>query len=117
MAPSLVDGDEVLLVPAPRVRAGEVVVARRAAGGLLLHRVVAVDESGIVTRGDACQRSDPRTPARAVLLRALLRRRSGLVAPIPPPGWRALLRRLRFRLNRLLDRPLVAPGRLSRGRP
>lgn len=117
MSPSLVDGDEVLLVPVRGVRAGEVVVVRRAAGGLLLHRVVAVDESGIVTRGDACQRSDPPIPARAVLLRALQRRRSGRVAPIPTPGWGPALRRLRSRLNRLLDHPLVAPGRLSRGRP
>lgn len=117
MAPSLVDGDEVLLVPVPDVRAGEVVVVRRPAGGLLLHRVVAVDESGIVTRGDACQRSDPPAPARAVLLRALRRRRNGRVAAIPRPGWRAALRRLRSHLNRLLDRLLVAPGRFSRGRP
>ncbi len=117
MSPSLLDGDEVLVAPARGVRAGEVVVVKAGPGCLVLHRVVEVAESGIVTRGDACQGSDPPAPARAVLLKALLRRRQGRVAPIPSPGWRAALRRLRFRLRRLLGRPLAAPGRSWRERP
>ena len=117
MAPSLLDGDEVLVAPARGLQAGEVVVVKRVAGPLVLHRVVAVAEDAVVTRGDACHRSDPPAPARAILLKALLRRRNGRVAPIPGPGWRAALRRLRSRLHRLLDRPPAVPGRSSRERP
>jgi hypothetical protein len=116
MVPSLLAGDEVLLVPALGVRAGDVVVVRRSAGGLLLHRVVAVTEGGVVTRGDACQRNDPAAPRRAVLMKALHRRRNGLAGPIPRRGWRVALRRWRSSLRRLLDRPLVVLGRSSRAR-
>jgi len=118
MAPSLVEGDEVLLVPAAGCfEIGEVVGVRRGGGGLLLHRVVAHNPEGVVTRGDACQRSDAAAPPRAVLLKAVQRRRAGQVSPIPAPGWRVALRRLRSRLRRLLDLPAAAPGRFSRERP
>jgi len=118
MRPSLLEGDEVLLVPSgTRIRPGQVVVVRRDGGGLLLHRVVEHGPEGVVTRGDACQRCDAAAQPKAVLLRAVQRRRDGNVSPIPAPGWRATLRRLRSRLLRLLAPPDAAPGRYSRARP
>jgi hypothetical protein len=118
MAPSVADGDEVLVVPRPeRLVLGEVVVVRREGGGFLLHRVIEVSERAVVTRGDACQRSDPPVGARDVLFRAVQARRRGRAGPIPRPGWRVALRRLRCGLTRLLAPLDVAPGRWWRARP
>ncbi len=114
MRPTLADGDEVLLEhlsspPAP----GDVVVARRSRGGLVLHRVVASGRAGIETQGDACAEADPIFPPRAVLFRATLRRRGGRVTPIPP---RPAALRIRWRLRRRLAPLTAALGRWWRAR-
>lgn len=118
MEPTLTEGDDVLVVthwgtPNP----GDVVVVRGPGGGFVVHRVIAIDGTGILTRGDACLGSDPLVAPRAVLFRAILRRRGKRVEPIPRPGWKAAARRLRFRLTRRLGRLLAAPGRSSKARP
>jgi hypothetical protein len=115
MRPSLIEGDQIFLVPSGgNTKAGEVVVVRHG-GGMFVHRVVERSPDGIVTRGDACEQSDTPAPPKAVILKAVRRRRDGTVSPIPALGWRARLRRLRSRL--LLAPPPAAPGRLSRERP
>jgi signal peptidase I len=117
MSPALVEGDEVLLERAsgPFAR-GQVVVVRRPAGEWVIHRVVAVEQGRIITRGDACPRADPAIPTQAVFLNAIRRKRAGTEQPIPPRrlvSWR----RLRWGLARLLGRHRLAPGRFSRERP
>lgn len=111
MSPALLEGDEVLLMrmaqPAAR---GQVVVVRDAEGRFVLHRVVAVRQDEIITRGDACFRPDPAVPTQSILLKAVRRRRAGQESPIPAPGWRPL-RRLRWRLRRFLSLLARAPGR------
>lgn len=115
MSPALVEGDEVLLSPlVDGPEPGEVVVMRLGPGTMVLHRVVASRDGVVETRGDACPRSDRRSPTRAVLLRATMRRRRGLVRPIPPLGLPARL--LRSGLARRLVRLIAAPGRWWRVR-
>ncbi|WP_425558659.1 nickel-type superoxide dismutase maturation protease [Catenulispora subtropica] len=94
MAPALRDGDFVLArrIPARRVRAGDVVVARhpaRADGLLLVKRAVRRTDGGWWLEGDNMfVTSDSRefgaVPDRLVLARAVLRLRDPLgVARIP----------------------------------
>jgi len=117
MSPALAEGDEVLLHPvrAP-LRRGDVVVFRRRAGGLAIHRVISVRAGAVQTRGDACPAPDPTIPVRAVLLVATRRRRGGVEGPIPAPGWRTWLLRARSLPRRALARLRAAPGRWWRAR-
>jgi hypothetical protein len=72
MAPTLLDGDRLLVAPYAKGEApqqGEIVIACRA-GRLVAHRVVARG-SQVVTRGDACRRDDPPLPAADVLARVV----------------------------------------------
>jgi hypothetical protein len=87
-----------------QIAIGNIVVSRRPGGGLMIHRVVAMDGEQIVTRGDACLRDDPPVSRKQVLLRAALMRRHGNVSPIPPPVPFSSFRRFRSRLVRLLVR-------------
>lgn len=117
MAPALVEGDEVLLAPREGPpEPGEVVVAR-GPRGLVLHRVLAVREGAVITRGDACQRSDPAVAPAAVLLRAVQVRRRGRVGRIPRPPVRQALRRGLSRIMRNLGLRRGSPGRSSKERP
>jgi len=109
MAPALAPGDEVLLSVAGEVVPGDVVVTR-SPGGLVLHRLVTRGSGTVITRGDACRRNDPEVPAAAVLFKAVGRRRSGRVSPIPA-AWGAPARRARSILARCLARLTAAPGR------
>src|SRR5512140_4032334 len=85
MLPTLREGDEVLLEPAAELALGEVVVARvPSRRGTILHRVVGLDGARVVTRGDACLRSDPPVPRANVLFRATAFRRPGTEGRIPP---------------------------------
>ncbi len=90
MAPALATGDWIRVAPptgAPS--AGHTVVIRRG-GRLVAHRVVAVDDDGVVTRGDACAAADPRVPLAAVLGRVVEVRRSlwhSMRAWIGDPRW------------------------------
>jgi hypothetical protein len=117
MSPALVDGDEVLLERAGgQVARGQVVVVRRPAGEWVIHRVEAVEQGRIITRGDACPRADPAVPTQAILLKAIRRRRAGMEGPIPARrmvSWR----RLRWGLARLFGRLKRAPGRSSKEKP
>jgi len=117
MSPALAEGDEVLLEPlrAPP-RRGDVVVFRRRAGGLAIHRVVSVRRGEVQTWGDACRAPDPTIPVRAVLLLATRRRRGGVEGPIPAAGCRAWLLRARSLSARALARLAAAPGRWWRAR-
>jgi hypothetical protein len=115
MEPALDEGDEVLLSPLDAApSAGDVVVARGAGGGLVLHRVVHASGVCIITRGDACRRDDAPVPPRHVLLRALVKRSRGRTRRIPPaPG---PLLRLWSGLRRRLASRVAAPGRWWRAR-
>jgi hypothetical protein len=55
MLPFLLDGDVLVVRPAPaaEIGVGDVICYEPPAGGLRLHRVVAREERGFVTRGDA----------------------------------------------------------------
>lgn len=95
MAPTLRDGDEVLLEAATAVGLGDVVVLRNPAGpGTLLHRVVALEGAHLVTRGDNRRTADPPARRAHVLFRAVARRRRGRVSSVPPAPagfWRRLI--------------------------
>ena len=94
MSPTLREGDEVLLETATSLTIGDVVVARvPTRSGTVLHRVIEADTGRVVTRGDACRRSDPPVPRAHVLFRATALRRAGLEAPIPGAPWPPMRRR------------------------
>ena len=114
MAPTLRDGDEVLLAPVSTLPAPGDVVAARRPGGVVLHRVVRSSTSAVVMRGDACLEEDPPLHPRNVLLRAVSLRRNGRTLPIPAAPTR--LHRALSRLTRLLARLRGAPGRRSTAR-
>ena len=87
MEPTLAPGDRLLVVRARRVRAGEVVAVRdpRRGDRVLVKRVAAVLDDGVVVRGDNAEAStDSRSfgpvPARAVV---------GRVVRCYAPAWRA----------------------------
>ena len=55
MLPFLRDGDVLVVRPATaaEIRIGDVICYEPPSGGLVLHRVIARDDRGFVTRGDA----------------------------------------------------------------
>jgi signal peptidase len=55
MLPFLLDGDLLVVQPAAvaEIRIGDVICYEPPSGGLCLHRVIAREERGFVTRGDA----------------------------------------------------------------
>lgn len=73
MAPFIADNDLVQVAPVnDSVRVGDVVLCRTGNDELLLHRVAAVRQGGIVTRGDASGEADPGlVPLNAVLGRVV----------------------------------------------
>lgn len=72
MSPFIRDGDVIEVVPIKaRPRLGEVVMVEDSRGRLLVHRVVAMDEGGVVTRGDAAAAPDDPAPFEAVVGRVL----------------------------------------------
>ena len=103
----------VAAVAAAALRPGDVVAFLAPSGrNLLLHRVVAVTECGVLTRGDTNQLADPVVPFGAVLgrLEALrcgpLELRVPTSGPLDPPLrhlgrlWSSLAPRLRQTLSR-----------------
>lgn len=88
MAPALAAGDLIRVSPlAGAPSTGDTVVILLG-GRLVAHRVVAVNDEVIVTRGDACAAADPQVPLAAVFGRVVEVRRS-------------LWRRIRARLGGL----------------
>lgn len=79
MRPTICPGDRlhVVAVPPETVRSGDVVVLR-VEHGLLVHRIVRVDVSGITTRGDNERYAYPTVPASAVVGKVLHAERNGL---------------------------------------
>jgi hypothetical protein len=60
MSPLIRPGDEVRLDPLePRRITRGALIACRQEGGLVLHRVLASNEAGVITKGDALASSDP----------------------------------------------------------
>ena len=80
MLPFLRHGDvlHVRPLPAAAVRVGDVICYAPSPGRLHLHRVVARDERGFVTRGDALPYVED-VPAAALLGRVIARERDGRV--------------------------------------
>jgi len=78
MLPFLRHGDVVHVQPLPAaaVRVGDVICYAPSPGKLNLHRVVARDERGFVTRGDALPYVED-VPAASLLGRAIARERAG----------------------------------------
>jgi hypothetical protein len=90
MAPAIRAGDLVLLRRAPDYVAGQIVGYRTAAGDLVLHRVTGRAGEGYVFQGDSNSWVDPYLPTRAHLVGRLWRRVAGaglvigwLRAPLP----------------------------------
>lgn len=80
MLPFLRHGDvlHVRPLPAAAVRVGDVICYAPSPGRLHLHRVVACDERGFVTRGDALPYVED-VPAASLLGRVIARERGGHV--------------------------------------
>jgi signal peptidase I len=78
MLPFLRDGDVLVVRPATaaEIRIGDVICYEPPSGGLVLHRVIARDDRGFVTRGDALTYVEV-VPAAAVLGAATARERGG----------------------------------------
>ena len=94
MLPFLRDGDLIVVRPAAaaEVGIGDVICYEPPSGGLCLHRVVAREKRGFVTRGDALAYVE-RVPAAAVLGVVTAVERHGRVRRLRTPGarWRGRL--------------------------
>lgn len=111
MRPCILSGAEARIdaCTAADLCPGDVVLAR-AGAGLRLHRVVRIDPSGVITRGDACDVDDAPTSPEDVLGRL-----SGFLLgthAIPAP--RGIVKRVRPLVVRFV--PLVRRLRASRAR-
>jgi len=104
MLPFLRHGDvlHVRPLPAAAVRVGDVICYAPSPGRLHLHRVVARDERGFVTRGDALSYVED-VPASAVLGRVIARERGGRLRRLDTPAARRAGRAI------VVAAPLVAP--------
>ncbi len=79
MSPLIRPGDEVRLVPLePRRITRGALIACRQEGGLLLHRVLASNEAGVITKGDALASPDPLVGWDDVVARVAALRRGGM---------------------------------------
>ena len=61
MAPALQDGDQVMIVPADpdKLRPGEIVTYVDAGNQIITHRVVRVEGTVVITKGDNRDQDDP----------------------------------------------------------
>jgi hypothetical protein len=103
MRPTLLEGDELLLVPLEHPpQQGDVVVVR-GERGWVVHRVLTVSGLSVVTRGDACVRADRPVTLADVLYRVAAVTRDGQTLGLPPErtSLRLSWRRLRTRLRHL----------------
>ena len=104
MSPFIKDGDTVVVQPAQSLRIGDIALCKTPEGRLVLHRVMKVTASGIVTRGDACFADDGLTSFENTL---------GRVVRVSGRGFNF---HLRFPFGSLIARGLLRPSRIS-GRP
>ncbi len=104
MSPFIKDGDTVVVQPAGSLHIGDIALCRTPEGRLILHRVVQVTTSGVVTRGDACFTDDGVTFFENTL---------GRVVRVSGRGFNF---HLRSPFNILIASGLLRPSRIS-GRP
>ena len=104
MSPFIKDGDTVCVQPAQSLHIGDITLCRTPEGRLILHRVVQVTTSGVVTRGDACFTDDGVTFFENTL---------GRVVRVSGRGFNF---HLRSPFNILIASGLLRPSRIS-GRP
>lgn len=79
MSPLIREGDEVRLVPLEPQRITQgALIAYRQGEGLVLHRVLASSEAGVITKGDALASPDPLVGWQDVVARAAGLRRAGM---------------------------------------
>jgi hypothetical protein len=110
MLPLIRPGDELQLAPVGpcRIVRGMLVACLREPG-LVVHRVVACDETGVVAKGDALASPDPVVPQDRVVARVVaLRRPSGRLVNLEAFPWPLL--------NRLLGAIASFACRSPRGR-
>lgn len=105
MKPLLSSGSVVRFAPPGGFRRGDVVLARHRNGALVAHRVVALDETTVWTKGDACRSLDAAVPRERVVGRAVALEERFF---FPLPIGSAAMRILGLALNRLL--PPLAQG-------
>lgn len=89
MCPFIRPGDELRLTPADpaRIVRGALVASERA-NRLVVHRVIACDAAGVLTKGDALVAPDPATPWALIVARVVaLRRPSGRVVSLDAFPW------------------------------
>jgi len=89
MLPFLRDGDLLVVRPlaVAEIRIGDVICYEPPSGGLCLHRVIAREKRGFVTRGDALTYVET-VAAGAVLGRVTARERGGRWRALDTPGAR-----------------------------
>lgn len=91
MAPMQVAVDRV---PWADLRRGDLVaIVSFRQGAVVVHRIVALDETSVQTRGDTNSAPDPRLPRSAVLGRIVRMRLGPLQFPVPASGASASLAR------------------------
>ena len=77
MLPLIRPGDELRLAPVdPEQIVPGMLIAYRREPGLVVHRVIACDETGVIAKGDALAASDPVVPWHQVIARVVALRRT-----------------------------------------
>ena len=89
MLPLIRPGDELRLAPVgPRRLVRGMLIAYQREPGLVVHRVVACDETGVVAKGDALAAPDPVVPPAQVVARVIaLRRANGRLVDLEAFPW------------------------------
>jgi len=89
MLPLIRPGDELQLAPVgPRGICRGMLIACHREPGLVVHRVIACDETGIVAKGDALAAPDPVVPRDQVVARVVaLRRANGRLVDLEAFPW------------------------------
>ena len=114
MHPTVRHADFVLLSPLPRsARRGDIVLVPLGPG-LMLHRVVRVDNAGVVTRGDARHVNDVPVSHDDILAQAVAVRRREVVTPLVLTRRFGLAALFRFFSRATRRRLRILRGRIRR---
>lgn len=111
MSPLIQDGDSLTMIPpATRLRVGQIVAVACGEEQLLVHRIVRITPTGLITRGDNCGSLDPPVPRNCILGCITVATRNGRARRLGISTGTSLLGRLaRYRpLSRWL-RPITPP--------